>query len=640
MKVQAWLAGALALASVAFAAPVASQPAAPDGEALFNARCKTCHEPAVERAPDRRSLAAMPQAHIVQVLTGGVMAPMAAGLSAGDKQAIAGFLAPPPRAAAGGRQLSADQLGTDRMCAGPAPAIRATGSDWTSVGLEPTSHRYQPNPGLKPADVPQLKLKWAYAMPGGSMPTVIGDWLYIANRTGKLYALDARSGCVRWVRDDVTSRTTPMIVNTAISPSGWATFVGERTRTVRAIDAQTGKDIWKSAEIEKHPVGGITGAPLVVGDQIFVPTTSGEEGAARQNTYQCCSFRGSVVALDLKTGAKQWQTYVITEPLRPLKKNSAGTQMYGPAGGAIWSAPSADPKRGLVYVATGDSYTEADTKGADAIVAMDMKTGKVRWSHQVTSADNFITGCYGTATKPANCPEELGPDFDFGATPIVHTLKNGRHVVLSGQKSGIVYGMDPDTGRLLWKTTVGVGSSLGGIEWGMAADDQRLYVANADIGGLFEEIRRAQGRPPEPFIPYPPNPGLSAIDPATGKILWQTKAPKAPCRYHGDRSRDRAPGGCIRAQSAAPSAMPGVVFSGTVDGWFRAYDSATGRIVWEYSTTAQTYDTVNGVKGQPGGSIDGLGPAIAGGMVFTMSGFNGAANTGGNGVNVLLAFGR
>ncbi|HEY8574491.1 PQQ-binding-like beta-propeller repeat protein [Phenylobacterium sp.] len=639
MRVQAWVAGALALGFAAvFGAPLAmgAEEGPPDGQALFNSRCKGCHEPAVERAADRRALAAMPQAHIVQVLTNGVMAPMAAGLTAADKQAIAAYLAPAP--ASRGRQLSAQQLGVDKMCAGPAPVIRPTGSDWTSVGFEPTSHRFQPNPGLSKADVPKLKVKWAFAMPGGSMPTVIGDWLYMANRTGKLYALDAKTGCVRWVRDDVTSRTTPMIVKTAISPSGWATFVGERTRTVRAIDAQTGKDIWKSPEIESHRLAGITGTPLVVGDQVFVPTTSGEEGGARANTYECCTFRGSLVALDLKTGAKQWQTYVITEPLGKLGKNSAGTQMWGPAGGAIWSAPSADPKRGLVYVATGDSYVDAPTKGADAIVAMDMKTGKIRWSHQVTENDNFITGCYGTAVKPANCPEELGPDFDFGATPIVHTLKTGRQIVLSGQKSGIVYGMDPDTGKLLWKTTVGVGSSLGGIEWGMAADNQRLYVANADIGGLFEEIRRGQGKPPEPFIPYPPNPGLSAIDPATGKILWQTKAPKAPCRYHGDRSRDRAPGGCIRAQSAAPSAMPGVVFSGTVDGWFRGYDSATGKIIWAHSTTEQTYDTVNGVKGQPGGSIDGLGPAIASGMVYTMSGFNGAANTGGNGVNVLLAY--
>jgi polyvinyl alcohol dehydrogenase (cytochrome) len=196
--------------------------------------------------------------------------------------------------------------------------------------------------------------------------------------------------------------------------------------------------------------------------------------------------------------------------------------------------------------------------------------------------------------------------------------------------------MDPDTGKLVWKTAVGSGSALGGIEWGMAADARRLYVAISDVINLFGEV---------PGVPAvtddklgPAKPGLYALDPATGKFLWSAPAPKADCHYAGDRSRDYAKGACIRAQSAAPSVMPGAVFSGTMDGWFRAYDPATGKIIWAFSTTAQTYDTVNQVKGQSGGGIDGMGPAIAGGMVYTMSGFQGAAQTGGNAVNVLLAF--
>lgn len=641
MKLTSWTAAAAVIGAAALALPFAARaqaPAAPNGEAIFNTRCKGCHDPAIERAPNFAALAVMPAAHIVQVLTSGVMAPMAAGLSPEEKQAVAAYLTQPAPGAVAvrGQTIPPERLGVDKMCATPAPPIRATASDWTQVGVEPTSHRFQKSPGLSAADVPKLKVKWAFAMPGGGMPAVIGDWLFITNRSGKFYALDAKTGCVRWAVDGVISRTSPVVVRSSISPSGWATFVGERNRTVRAFDAATGKAIWTSAELEKHPIAGITGAPLVVGDQIFVPLTSGEEGAARQPTYECCTFQGALVALDLKTGRTQWLTRVVSEPLKPLRKNSAGTQMYGPAGGAIWSAPSADPKRGLVYVATGDSYTDAPTKGADAIFAIEMKTGKVRWSHQVTDKDNFIIGCPGGAQNAANCPDELGPDYDFGATPIVHTLANGKQVVLSGQKSGIVYGMDPDTGKLLWKTTVGAGSSLGGIEWGMAADDKRLYVANSDIGGLFAELRTGRGA--SSVGAAPPNPSLSAIDPATGKVIWQVPAPKAPCKYAGDRSRDRGGGGCIRAQSQAPSVMPGVVFSGTMDGWFRAYDAVSGKILWADSTTDRTYDTVNGVKAQPGGSLDGLGPAIAGGMVYVMSGFNGAANTGGNGVNVLLAY--
>ena len=640
MKAWIWAAAA-AVGAVLLSAPGVSM-AQGAGETVFTTRCKSCHEPAIDRAPNRAALSSYPPAQIVQALTTGVMTPMAQGLSPEDKEAVAAFLAtaqagpeahpqPGPQ-----RAMPAAARGVDVMCK-VNPPIQATPTDWTSVGAEPNSSRFQRNPGLTAAQVPKLKVKWSFAMAGGSMPTVIGDWLFITNRSGKFYALDAKTGCVRWVLEGVSSRTTPMVVKSAISPSGWATFIGERTRVARALDAQTGKEIWRSAQLESNPVAGITGTPVVSGDQLFVPLTSGEEPAARQLTYACCSFRGSLAALDLATGKTQWKTFVVTEPLHPTHKNSAGVMMQGPAGGAIWSAPTVDARRGLVYVATGDSYTDEPTRGADAIVAIETGTGKIRWSTQVTEKDNFIMGCEGHSNLP-NCPTPVGPDYDFGASPILFTLPGGKQVVLSGQKSGIVYGMDPDSGKLLWHTKVGAGSALGGVEWGMAADGKRLFVAISDVINLFDEAAGPQGAGLTDAKPTPPMPGLNAIDPGTGKVLWTTPAPKAPCHYAGDRSRDYAKGACIRAQSAAPSAMPGAVFSGTMDGWFRAYDPASGKIIWAFSTTAQTYDTVNQVKGQPGGNIDGMGPAIAGGMVYTMSGFQGAAQTGGNAINVLLAF--
>ena len=641
MRVRAWIsAGALALGLALPLAAHAQGAAGGAGEAVFAAHCKACHEPAIDRAPSRATLATYPTGAIVDALTNGVMKPMAAGLSEADKQAVADYLT--AAAAAPARAVQTAQgrtprgpVGVDVKCQ-VNPPIRPTAGDWTSVGLD-RSRRFQANPGFSKADVPRLKVKWAFAMTGGSMPTVIGDWLFIANRSGKFYALDPGTGCVRWVVENAVSRTTPMIVKSDISPSGWLTPIGERNRTVRAFDAQTGKELWRSAALEANPVAGITGSPVIAGAQVFVPLTSGEEGAARQPSYACCSFQGSLAALDLASGKIQWQTKVIGEPLHPTHRNSAGTMMQGPAGGAIWSAPTVDPRRGLVYVATGDSYTEVPTKGADAIVALDMKTGRIRWSNQVTEADNFIVGC-NQAQKPVNCPTPDGPDFDFGASPILFHLASGRDVVLSGQKSGVVFGMDPDTGRTLWSTRVGSGSSLGGIEWGMAADGRRLYVANADTVNVLDEALRKLGREAVAGGLPPAKPGLSALDPATGKVLWQVPAPVAPCHYAGDRSRDRGGGGCMRSQSQAPSAMPGVVFSGTMDGWLRAYDAATGKVLWADSTTARTYDTVNQVKGQPGGSLDGLGAAIAGGRLFVMSGYNGAANTGGNGVNVLLAY--
>jgi polyvinyl alcohol dehydrogenase (cytochrome) len=612
------------------------------GEAVFNARCKGCHEPAIERAPNRATLATYPASAIVDALTSGVMKPMAAGLSDTDKQAVAAYLtaAAPSLQSARTRRPRAP-VGVDVKC-DVNPPIKPTASDWASVGLD-KSHRFQPTPGLAKTDVPKLKVKWAFAMAGSSMPTVIGDWLFITNRSGKFYALDANTGCVRWVVERAASRTTPMIVKSDVSPSGWLTIIGERDRAAHAFDAQTGKEIWRSAALHANPVVGITGSPVVSGDQVFVPLTSGEEGAAIQPTYACCSFQGALAALDLRTGKTLWTTVILPEPLHPSHKNSAGVMQQGPAGGAIWSAPTVDPKRGLVFVATGDSYTDVDTKGADAVVAIDTRTGKIRWSNQVTEKDNFIVGCT-DAAKPANCPSPDGPDYDFGASPILFHLapkkgeKGGRDVLLAGQKSGVVYGMDPDSGKTLWIRKVGGGSALGGIEWGMAADRTRLYVANADTLNLVDEILRPSGKSPLAEKQPAARPGLYALDPATGRVLWSTPAPVASCHYADDRSPYRAGGACVRAESAAPSAMPGVVFSGTMDGWFRAYDSATGKVIWAYSTTARTYDTVNQVKDQPGGSLDGLGAAIAGGRVFVMSGSDSFAAGGGNGVNVLLAF--
>jgi polyvinyl alcohol dehydrogenase (cytochrome) len=614
----------LGSAALTSAEETATQPA--NGEALFNARCKSCHEPAIERAPTRAELAFRSPADIVTALTSGVMAPMAKGLLTPEINAVALYLAP-------GQQLG--NPGGDKMCATNGP-IQAGASDWPTLGPDENSTRFQANPGIRAADVPRLKVKWAFSMPGGGQPIVVGDWLFITNRGGKFYALDAKSGCVHWAIEDAPSRTTPMVIRSPISPSGWATFVGTGKRVVRAFDAQSGKEIWHSDSLESHMASNITGTPVVSGNQIFVPLSSGEEVVAMQPNYSCCTFRGSVAALDLKTGQKQWQTSMITEPLVPTRKNANGAQMQGPAGAPVWASPTVDAKRGLVYVVTGDGYTDATTEGSDAIVALDMKSGEVRWRNQVTTHDNFIVGCSGPV-KVANCPAPTGPDFDFGATPIL--FKHGaKQILVAGQKSGIVYGVDPDSGRTLWKTAVGAGSPLGGVEWGIGADAKYVFVPNSDIGEIFDEIGVAAGAPPSPDYKSPGKPGLNALDPLTGKLVWYTPAPVALCHYAGDRSKDFTKGACVRAQSAAPAVMPGFVFSGTLDGWFRAYDASSGKIVWEFSTTAQTYGTVNGNQAQPGGGIDGMGPTIAGGMVYTMSGFNGAARTGSNGVNVLLAF--
>ena len=542
----------LAWALLALSAARADPPT--PGQQVWIQRCQGCHEPAVGHAPDRAALAGRPRQAIEESLTSGAMKAMASGLSADDIRAVADYItstqasaAPAPTQAQSAAQAQAGQ-GETGMCATHPTPIRPGPSDWASQGLDERSSRFQPRPGLRAADVPRLKLKWAFALSGGGQPTVIGDWLFITNRDGKFYALDAHTGCIRWVVSGASSRTTPMIVRSPISPSGWATFIGAQLTTVVAYDAQTGKPIWKSPRLEAHPASFLTGSPIVWGERVYVPISSFEEVLAARPTYPCCSFRGSLVALDLKTGKPLWQTYVIDEPLRPDRKNSAGTQTQGPAGGAIWSAPTIDAKRGVVYVATGDSYTDVPTTGADAIVGIDLASGKVRWKTQVTPGDNYNVACDIPGGGP-NCPSPKGGDFDFGAPPILHALSNGRQVLLAGQKSGLVYGLDPDGGKTLWTTRVGTGSALGGIEWGMAADDRRLYAANADFVPLLLAGLRAAGKIP-PSVPVPPaKPGLSALDPATGKILWENPAPEADCHYRGDRSH----GSPRPAYASAPS---------------------------------------------------------------------------------------
>jgi polyvinyl alcohol dehydrogenase (cytochrome) len=631
----------------AWAAP--AQAVEVSGQAVYEARCASCHEAGVERTPTKADLSRRSHGDIVNSLKSGLMKAMATGMSDAEIDAVATWLtsaqtpavaAAPPAQAAPRQNLNPEPVipeiavrggpqGTDPMCK-VNPPIRPTAGDWPNMGIDDASTRFQRRPGLAKSDVPKLKVKWAFAMAGGGQPVVVGDWLWITNRSGKFYALDPSSGCVRWVVSDLVARTTPIVMKSTMAPSGWIVIVGANNRVIRTFDAQTGKEIWRSPELESHGSSLLTGTPVVVGERLLVPISSIEEATAMSPSYACCTFRGSLAAVDMKTGKLLWKTYTVHEERKVIREKANGQQVTGPAGAAIWAAPSIDRKRGVVYVVTGDSYTDVDTVGSDAVMAVEVATGKIRWQRQVTEGDNFIMGCGRNATS-GNCPTPLGPDFDFGATPILMKAK-GKDVLVAGQKSGLVYGIDPDSGKILWTTRVGAGSALGGVEWGIGADDRYVYVPNADFSQVMAEYRPG---PEAAKVAATGNPSVSAIDPATGRIVWQTKAPKAPCTYASDKGQ---PSRCARAQAAAPAVIPGVVFEGGLDGWFRAYDAADGRIIWEHSTTAQRYDTVNGLKQHPGGGIDGMGPTIANGMVFLMSGNNGAARVGSNGVNVLLAY--
>jgi polyvinyl alcohol dehydrogenase (cytochrome) len=615
MRLQTWiLVSSIAMAPGALAQEIAERPASTNsaaaaaavvaqGETLFKTRCASCHDPAIERAPPKVALARRFPDDIATILKTGVMQPMAAGMSDEDIHAIAAYL---------GADGMTEQAGDPPACA-RSGKFSLSGPGWNGWSIDARNSRFQPDPGLSNANVSRLKVKWSMTYTGGryGQPIIVGGRLFLTSSSGRIYSLDAKTGCMHWRFDaDAGVRTTPIIGELkGGAPSGYVMYFGDFQRNVYALDAASGKLQWKM-NVEKHPRSVLTGAPVLYQGLLYVPLSSWEETAGGVGSYGCCTARGGLAALDAKDGRLVWKTYAIEQEPQPTVKNVAGTQMYGPAGAAVWSAPTIDVKRRLVYIGTGDTYTDVKENGSDAIVALDLASGKIKWRNQVTENDSFLMGC--NRGGIVNCPTVLGPDHDFGASPILFTLPNGKDIILAGQKSGVAFGMDPDNdGKTIWRNKVGNGGALGGIEWGMAADLKRLYVAVADLG----------------MPPPKGKAGLFALDPATGDQQWYTAAPKVPCSYGGR---------CLLGQSAAPTVIPGLVLSTTIDGHLRAYSASDGKIVWDFDTAAQKYQTINGVKDQSGGSLDVAGPVLAGGLMYIISGYAGAL--GGAPNNVLLVF--
>src|SRR5579871_154166 len=493
--------------------------------------------------------------------------------------------------------LAADAAG---HCAGTRRPFAPGAGDWNGWGVESSNSRYQPQPGFTAADVPRLKLKWAFGFPGESrmqsQVVVSGGRVFVGTTGGTLYSLDASSGCVYWTYDaGGFIKAGPSIVRGANGK--WIAYFGDGRGTAFAVEAETGKLVWKT-QVDDHPAARITGSPTYYQGRLYVPVASGEETLQSFPKYECCKFRGSMSALDAATGRILWKTYTVPDPAKPYKTNSEGTQLYGPAGAGIWSSPTIDKKRKRIYAGTGNSYTGVDIPSSDSIVAFDMESGSLLWVSQVTPHDNWIPGC----PKSVNCPENPGEDLDFGSSPILRTTAGGKQILLASQKSGVVYGLDPDQrGKVLWQTRLGKGSGLlGGIGWGMAVDGTYAYAAVADYN-----VKEG-------------TPGVYALRIDTGEKVWSTPAPQAAGNP---------------AQAAAVSAMPGAVFSASFGGHLRAYASKTGEILWDFDAR-RDFDTVNQVPAK-GGSFDGGGPAIAHGMVLLNSGYGFAGGTPGN---VLLAF--
>jgi polyvinyl alcohol dehydrogenase (cytochrome) len=592
-----------------------------DGSAVYQKRCAGCHDSGVGRAPRPDALKQMSPEGVETALTGGMMMIQGIVMTSADIRAVSTFVT--------GKQFGGDAMPKQAFCkdAGAWPSDPLSGAHWTGWGGE-DNRRFETaaTAGLPASDVPKLKLKWAFGIPGVlrayGQPAVAGGRVFIGTGTRKVFALDASSGCVHWMFDAENGVRTSVSLGRV--GNRWAAYFGDQGGWAYAVDARTGEQIWKS-RVESYPGALITGAPVLYEGHLYVPVSSGEEVLGAAPDYECCKFRGSLSSLDASTGKIVWKSYTIPDEPKPVRKNGRGTQQWGPSGAGVWSAPAIDAKRHAIYVTTGDSYSVPAARTSDAFVAFDMATGKILWSRQMTEGDAFNVACGGGGRGGGNCPEAKGPDFDFGASPILVNLANGKRALVAGQKSGVVHAVDPDQqGEVLWQTRLGHGSAAGGIEWGSAADDQNVYVALSDV----RNRRPAAGGNKTIFGGYgeldpAAGGGMFALSLKTGERVWTTPAPEC-----GDRK------GCSPAQSSAVTVIPGVAFSGDLGGRLHAYSTKDGKIVWEVET-AHEFETVNGVKAN-GGAMDGPGPVVVGGILYVNSGYG---FNGGMPGNVLLAFG-
>jgi len=569
----------------------------PKSAKLFEQNCISCHANTPgDRGPDAAALRRLSPEAIVDKLASGHGAD--AALADSDKRAIAEYLA--------GRNFMGGGLGDaakmPNACKSNPPITSLTAAPaWNGWGVDATNGRYQTakGAGIAANQASRLKLKWAFGFPGGSsmygQPTLVAGRVFIGLNSGMVYSIDAASGCAYW-SFQARSGVRNAINIGELKGQGtahFAAYFGDVRANVYAIDASTGRLLWET-HVDDNAVAGITGTPALYDGRLYVPVASREEAMGPSPLYPCCTFRGSIVALDANNGKQFWKSYTIQETPKPTRKNAAGTQLWGPAGGAVWNTPTIDPKNKAMYFGTGNTYTEPGAPGTDAVMAMDLATGKILWSVQDTLNDAWLA-CGPAWGNGENCPKNMGPDYDFGASPILRALPNGKRLLIAGQKSGMIWAHDPDqNGAVVWKTQIPEKLALGEITFGGAADDEYAYFGVSSVG-------------------------VAAVRLGNGERVWTT-----PVKAAGPRL----------GIGAAMSVIPGVVFGGGYDGILRAFLTKDGELVWQFDMK-QEFKTVNGAAAK-GGSMGSAGPTIAGGTVFVPSGyFFGERGTPGN---ALLAF--
>lgn len=611
MRSLVFLSGVTLLAIV----PSSSLRAQVSGAQVYQKYCAACHDHPVDRIPPRTTIQQLSKARILRTLDFGLMMSVAYPMRREEREAVADFL---------GKTAGDAKPPASAFCpAGHAPLAGSAAAMWNGWSPASNNSRYQSSEqaGLTVGQASRLKLKWAFGFADDVIafaePAVLKGTLFVGSAGGAVHSLDAKTGCLYWTFQ-ANGPVRSGILAVANGPS-YSLLFGDQIGWFYALDAKSGRQLWKT-QVDPHEATRLTATPVEHDGLVFVPAASWEETRSTDPQYPCCTFRGSVTALRVKDGSLAWRSYMVDPPMR-TGSNSAGAPQFGPSGAGIWSSPTLDTKRGVMYVTTGDNYSFPDSATSDAILALDLKTGRIEWVRQTLPKDVFTSAC---RNGGPNCPPNRGPDYDFGSSALLLRTAAGKDVVVAGQKSGVVYAVDPDKkGEILWQTRVGQGSTNGGVQWGMASDGQLIYAAVSDAA-------------PEPGRLGTPTPvgnvnfdqtkggGITALRVSDGSKAWF--APPHRC--------DPPKPGCSPAQPGALTAIPGVIFSGAMDGHVRAFASEDGALLWDFDT-AVGFNTVNSVQAH-GGSLDGAGPVVAAGMVYLNSGY---PRNGGMPGNVLLAFG-
>ena len=574
------------------------------GKVVFAKTCSPCHsKPTDPKTPSFSALSRLEPEVILNALNNGKMKLAAISLTQSQRIAVAQFIT--------NKKLTARKVSNDAYTTFSLPAKGSSPGDISGWGgnLEGTGFRTAAQAGITTANVKSLKLKWAFAFPNTGdvrcKPAIIGNWIIVGSQSADVYALNKFTGKIGWHLKVKTGIRSGMVV---LRNAGAVTaYFADGATNVYAADVKTGKILWTThAGLDLQSMN--TGTVAVYGGTVFVPISSYEVVMAADSNYNCCTSSGAVAALDSKTGKPLWYHRLVPNATATTIKKRNRKPFYGPSGAPVWCSPTVDVKRGLLYIGSGENYTEPVTTSSDAIQAIDLKTGALVWNFQATGHDGWNIGC----PTGVNCPGTEGRDLDFGMAPLLVNGADGKERLLAGQKSGVVYALDPQSGNLLWKTRIGKGGMLGGIHWGMAADGKKVYAANADnIVALNPDDTTVHA-----------SPGIYALDVISGKVVWATPSP----RVEGKDSY-------LGANSAAPAVVPGIVFAGGLDGHIRAYSAGSGQIIWDYNTLRE-YNTVNGGTGK-GGSIDSAPPVVSEGMLFVNSGYSLFGEKSGN---VLLAF--